>query len=155
MVELLFELVPERRKSDYYRNGAGGNPKKRNQAWGFFIEKPAKIFKGKLRNTLKFTGVMRTNGFSCTFGFASPSRRRSSGHGGQKKKRKTGEHKRALVREAYITNISLQEKEEAIREGKQVIGIDPGKHDLLHCVSNKPNAAGKRSEMRITSEERK
>ena len=155
MVQLLFELVPERTKDHYIKGGAGGNPKIRKEAWGFFIEKPSNTFRGKRNNTLKFTGVMRTNGFSCTFGFASPSRQRSSGHGGQKKRRKTGEQKKALVREAYITNISLPEKEEAIRNRKQVIGIDPGEQDIMHCVSNETDAAGKRLHCRFTAEEQK
>jgi transposase len=155
MVQLLFVLAPALKKDDFIKSGAQGNPKIRNKAWGFFFKNPRKIFRGKLKNSLKFTGVMSTDGYDCAFQFAHPLRKQSPGHGGQRKKRRTGEDKKALVRESYVTKMSQEEKWLAMAHRTQVVGIDPGKGDIIHAVGSEPNDVGKLPRMRLTRVERR
>ena len=104
----------------------GNCKKKQFETWSKIFKTNKTIFRKK---GYRFAGEVSTDGFACTILFIKENYYNPTGKNKSLRVRKPY----GFSDEQYINEIFTDKREEI--KGKKVVGIDPGKQDLIYCVS--------------------
>ena len=108
-------LGPTTRYNSHGRAGARGLSSYAGTIWATIFKTNRKVF--KKNQGWKFAFLIQTDGIGCSVLFKKPSSQQVNEE----------------VQESYIQDAELDQV-----QGKRIVAIDPGKSDLLYCISKKP-----------------